>query len=219
MVKVELTADHLDDSINDAVRWFAAKKGVKKGVFIPLALEQMVYALDDDIDTVTDVVFPSPGFDIALAFFPFNLFDGMIPYDVFSASASGGGLYSSFVQALQHIEQAKRITGSEQDWRQEGRKLHLYPKSNVGNAYIEYKSTHVVIEQLNERDHDLVKRWALAETKEILGRIRSKYDTYPGAQGSVTLDGKDLLEEAKATKEALDEEIALSGYPMGFLVG
>ena len=75
------------------------------------------------------------------------------------------------------------------------------------------------IEILNERDHDLVKRFALAQAKEDLAIIRSKYDSYPGAQGTVTLNADRLFDMAQQEKEKLEEEISASGYPMGFILG
>jgi hypothetical protein len=218
-LKVELTDDHLKDAVEDARRWFAAKKGVKQRAMMLMNSSQSEYDLPDEVDAVTDVVFPVPAMDISLVFSPFTLLDDKVPYDVFAAPHSIG-LYSSFTQTLQYVEMAKRILGAEPDWRQEGRKLYVFPiPRGSAQMLIEFKSNHVTIDQLNERDHDLLKRWALAQAKEDLGRVRSKYDSFPTAQGNATLDGERLLEEARVAKELLEEEISLSAYPMGFMVG
>lgn len=219
-LKVELTDEHLNDAIEYARRWFSAKKGVQRTMLIPIYAGQTEYQLPDGVDTVEDVAFTTPAMDISLVFSPFTLLDDKVPYDVFAAPSSMG-LYSSYTQTLQYVEQAKRILGAEPDWRQEGRTLYVFPiPRNCSNVLINYKSDVITIEQLNERDHDLVKRWSLAQAKEDLGRIRSKYPSgFPGAQGTTELDGATLLSEAEATKEALDEEISLSGFPMGFMAG
>ena len=142
-----------------------------------------------------------------------------IPYDVY-ASAGALGLYSSFEQSLMYINTAKRLIGADLDWSQDDRKLYIYPgNKDSGTAVIFFKTNQFTIEQLGERDHDMLKRYALATAKQDLGRIRSKYDNYPTAQGSVNLDGSTLLEEARVEIEALEEEIALSGFPMGFMMG
>ena len=219
-LKVELTDDHLNDAIENARRWFSAKKGLKQRIILQMNTSQSDYDLPDIVDTVTDVVFSVPAMDISLVFSPFTLMDEKVPYDVFAAGGASGGLYSSYTQTLQYVEMAKRILGAELDWRQEGRKLHIFPNpKNSAGMMIEFKASHFTIEQLNERDHDLVKRWALAWAKLDLGRVRSKYDSFPTAQGNATLDGERLLEEGNAAMEILEEEIALSGFPMGFLVG
>lgn len=219
MVKVEITKEQLCDALDMAIRWFAAKKGVMRFLKLPINSGQTVYCLPDEVDTVIDVVFSVPPFDLSLIFSPFILEDDVVPYDVFAAPQSAG-LYSSFVQNLQYVEQAKRILGAEPDWRQEDRNLHLFPiPKDASMALVEYKTNCFTLENLSERDHDLVKRYALAWTKRIVGRIRSKYESYPGAQGTINLDGAELKEEAREELEALEEEIFSSGMPAHFIVG
>ncbi len=220
VVKVELAQEHLDACFDDAVRWFTAKKGMQKQGFIRLTPGQSVYPLPDDVDTICDVAFPASHFDYSFAFAPWLLPEQQIPASVFSAHGQSGGIYSNWTQALQYIDMAKKVLSAEADWRQEGRLLYLFAvKGLSGSIVIDYKTNSFTVEQLNERDHDLLKRYALAKAMMILGRIRSKYDGYPTAQGTVTLDGSQLLSDAQAMLEALETEIAGSGYPMGFLVG
>lgn len=219
LLKVELTEDHLCDEVDDARHWFSAKKGVKRQALITFEYGKVDYALPDEVDTVLDVAFPVSPLDLSLVFSPFVMIDEKVPYDVFAAPSSAG-IYSSFTQTLQYIEMAKRVLSAEADWRQEGRTLFVFPVPRTsGQVLIDYKSNVFTIEQLNERDHDILKRYALAKAKEDLGRIRSKYDSYPTAQGTTSLDGERLLEEAQRDIEALDEEIALSAFPIPFLVG
>ena len=219
VVKVQLTCEQLEDFVDDAQRWFSAKKGVKKRAVIPLQAGKQEYELDEQVDTVIDVNFPVPPLDLSLIFSPFILLDEKVPYDVFAAPSSAG-LYSSFVQAIQSVQMSKRILGAETDWRQEGRTLYIFPNPSASTAmFIEFKSNCFTIEQLNERDHDLVKRYSLAKAKEILGLIRSTYSQFPTAQGTVTLNGAALLEQAQREREQLEEEISLSGFPMGFMKG
>jgi hypothetical protein len=225
-IKVDLCVEHLIDSLNEAVHWFSAKKGLKKLAFMAIHSGQVEYSLDtdttadaEDIDTVLDVIPPSLRLDLSLIFAPTLFSDEEIPYDVFAA-ADTMGIYSSYTQSLQYIETAKRIIGADFEWRQEDRRLFTWPLvKDSGTAIIEYKARCLTVEQLNERDHDLVKRYALAWAKMILGRIRSKYDQWPTAIGTIGMDGLTLLEESRNEIEKLEEEIALSGYPMGFMMG
>lgn len=218
-LKVELTQDHLDDCIEDAKRWFVAKKGVTKFWQTPIPDGSTEFVLPNDVDTVTDIMFPVNRMDLSLVFSPFILIDEKVPYDVFAAPSSMG-LYSSFVQTLQYIETAKRVLSADTDWRQEGRKLYISPiPQNATNLLVEYKANTVTIEQLTERDHDLIKRFALARAKQIVGRVRSKYDSFPTAQGTALADGNTLIDEARMEMELLEEEIALSGFPMMPVVG
>jgi hypothetical protein len=216
LVKVELTKEALCDAIEEAKRWFAAKKGVTRVCKLPVQDGNTEYCLENDVDTVLDVVFAVPPFDISLIFSPFILQDDKVPYDVFAAPSSAG-LYSSFVQTLQYVQTAKRILGADADWRQEGRKLHIFPlPKNSSSILIEYKTSVFAINEVSERDHDLIKRFALAQAMMIVARIQSKYDSFPTAQGSATLNGLNLLDLARSDIEKLEEEISASGYPMMF---
>lgn len=226
LLKVELTADHLHDNIEDAKRWFAAKKGWKKFWTLPIAQNQNVYDLPDDADVVTDVIFSYNPLDLSILAFPYWLppENNQIPYSVFNVAGRSGGLYSNYTQILQSIEMAKRVLSAETDWRQEknaqGNTLMLFPNpTRSGLAIVEYTTHTINVLELSERDHHLMKRYALALAKLDLGRIRSKFDNYPTAQGTVTMDGAALLEEARTDFEKLEEELADSAMPMGFLVG
>jgi hypothetical protein len=115
---------------------------------------------------------------------------------------------------------AQRITGSEMEWWQQNRHLYVAPTpANSKKIIYVYKTSVFAIDQLSERDHNFIKKYALACAKRDLGRIRTKYDSFQGAQGGQTLDGDKLLDEAREAFEKLDEEIILAGYPMLFLTG
>lgn len=221
--KVELCEEHVTDAIEWAKRWFAAKKGTKE-LFTTQTLSGVVsYDLEEisdcRIDTVLDVAFGQTKLDLSLIFSPFTLLEEKIPYDVF-ASGGSGGLYSSYVQSLGYIEVAKRILSAELEWYQEGQQLFVAPVPSTSRGLIIFaKVNDVKLEQLSERDHDLVKRYALAKAREDIAFIRGKYGDFPGAQGSTTLNWDAILEHSRLDMEKLEEEIAASGYPMGFLTG
>ena len=86
-------------------------------------------------------------------------------------------------------------------------------------AIYEYKTSVFNIDQLPERDHYMLKRYALANAMVTLGLIRGKYGGFPGAQGDQSLNGDRLVDLGNERIEKLDEEIMLSGYPMGFTTG
>lgn len=218
-VQVELDDDHLTDAVEWARQWFSAKKGQILWQSMPFYSGQPQYVLADQMDTILDVVPQLPAMDISLVFSPFILQDEKVPYDVFAAPSSLG-IYGSYTQTLMYVEQAKRVLGADFNWRQEGRYLWVSPVPKASGFYaIQYKTNRFKVESLNERDHDLVKRYALAKAKNDLGRIRSKYNEYPGAQGPVTLDGERLMQEAAEEIKQLEIEIAASAYPIGFIHG
>ncbi len=94
----------------------------------------------------------------------------------------------------------------------------LHPVGTV-TAFVQYKSSNIgAIEQLPDRDHDLIKRWALARAKQDLGEIYSRYGSWPGAQGNVILNGPQLVAEAEKEMTALGEEIYNSAMPIPVLL-
>lgn len=220
--KVELCEEHVTDAVEQARRWFSAKKGQKKQVFVQVASSQVEYdidAIDSQIDTVLDVSFSQSKLDLSLIFSPFTLLEEKIPYDVFASGASGG-LYSSYVQSLQYIEMAKRILSAEFEWRQDQRTLRIAPIPADARSMIWDVKVHCVkIEDLNERDHDLVKRYALLKAREDLMWVLGKFGEFPGAQGSVSLNYSILQDQIQSELEKLEEEIFASAGPMGFLTG
>jgi hypothetical protein len=218
-IRVELDDAHLSDCVEFSKRWFCAKKGVKKILQVNVIAGQVDYQLPPEVDTVTDIAFPVPPMDISLIFSPFILVDDKVPYDVFAAP-SAVGVYSSFTQTLQYVEMAKRVLGAEPNWRQEGQTLYLLPIPKVNSgALVYYKSNDFTIDQLGERDHDLVKRYALMKAKKDLAQIRGKYSGYPAAQGTVELDADKMMSQANDEEAKLEEEIFDSGFPLGLLWG
>lgn len=231
LLKVELTEEHLRDCVSMGLRWFAAKKGYLKQYSQPITASITEYALPSDVDVVTEVVFPLSTYDLTPITSPWgwawpseNL--GMPLNGVYNGfgktGGDTGGVVSSFYQAMQYSETARRVLNGDLEWRQEDRTLYILPRneSNYYPAVIVYYTANAFnIMDLNQRDFDLVRRYALAKAKRDLGRIRSKYADYPTAQGSVGLDGATLIGEADAEEQQLEEEIGASAMPIGFLTG
>lgn len=219
LIKVEITKEQLEDCVEMGKRWFSAKKGLPRSTAFQVLDGLNEYDLPDDVDKVFDVVFSTNPLDLSLVFSPYLMQDEKVPYDVFAAPRAAG-VYSSLAQTIQYIETVKRILGADLDWRQEGRKLYIFPiPKNATSIRIEYKAKTFDAVELEERDHDLLKRYALAMAKKIVGRIRSKYDSFPTAQGTASLDGQALLDEASIEVDKLEEEISDSAGPMGFISG
>lgn len=68
--------------------------------------------------------------------------------------------------------------------------------ANIPYGLIDYKS-------LNPWAKNWVYQYTLALAKELLGLIRSKFKNFPIPGGELTLNGDDLIEQARADKESL----------------
>jgi hypothetical protein len=217
--KIEVCTDHVLDAVEQAVRWFVAKKGVVKLFSMQMTSSQVEYDLDCEIDRVIDVIPTTQKMDLSMIFSPFTLLEEKIPYDVF-ASGGSGGLYSSYVQALQYIETAKRILSADFEWYQINQKLFIAPPpANSRQMIVWAKVNFTQIESLTERDHEMLKRYALAKAMQDLAWIRGKYTDYPSAQGTLSMNWDRLLDWADTELEKLNEEIMDSAGPMGFMTG
>ena len=67
-----------------------------------------------------------------------------------------------------------------------------------------------------------IREYALAQCKMMLGEARSKYNSLPGAQGNVSMNGNDLKNEAQTAIEKLEREIETYGTgedPLTFVIG
>jgi hypothetical protein len=222
ILKVVLEKEHLEDAVEEAKRWFAGKKGVDKQHLIQLTGGQVEYPMPDDCDAVYDVSFSVSPLDISLIFAPHIFADEKIPYNTFAAPSSVG-LYSSLVQALQYVDMAKRVLNAEENFFYLAHRntIMLLPDTKGGSqkALVEYKSSCTTIQNLPERDHDMIKRFALAWAMHDLGMIFSRYDSMPTAQGQTRLNGPELLARADKMFEKLEQELADSAFPMPFITG
>ena len=64
-----------------------------------------------------------------------------------------------------------------------------------------------VYSRINSVGREWIMQYALALSKEILGRVRSKYSTVPIPNSEVTLDGPALISEAAAEKSDLIQRL------------
>jgi hypothetical protein len=221
-VTVELSDGAFANILTIAKRWFMAKKGFLIYRPVQIVDGQLEYPMKDDVQQVVDVVFQVPT-DVA-AFFTLGFFD-IIPYGPNTLMSTGSGLtdYSGFAQLLSFTEQRKRVFSVDPDWSydQQTRLLHITARGGTpsGVMLIQLKTNDFKPEDLSDKDDYLFTRYVKAKAKDVIGKIRSKYDQLPGAGGPVGLDGKDLVAEAKEEMEKLDIEIFASQGPDGILTG
>lgn len=115
------------------------------------------------------------------------------------------GMMGEFTIQKQYQETFRRMSSAEGSWMWSPENaIVLFPNPQ--------RSGNVIVHYLQRmKDWPEVHRWmqeyALAQAKEMLGRIRSKFQQLPGPSGGMTLDGDRLIEEARAEKEKLKEDL------------
>ena len=216
IVNIELTKEQYEVAFRRARMWFSSKKGFVGYRMINLVPNVTEYLMKEDVEQVLDVIYQVPA-DVA-AFFSLGFFD-LIPYGPQSIGniTANTASYSGFAQLLQYNEERKRVFSVTPDWfyNPQTRVLNcIFRDGNVNStAIVQVKVNSYEVEWLNGKDEDLFYRYLLAQCKEIVGRIRSKYDSLPSANGQVVLDGKTLLDEAKIEKEMCEKELFASQGP------
>jgi hypothetical protein len=219
----------LDDTQWDAIfartkRWFKAKKGVLDCATIPLNPGVFEYDFPPNACRIIDVLLPRRS-DIQ-SLLSLGFFD-IVPLNALNIGAvtSAFNSYSSYVQILQALETRRRIFSADPDWEVLCNKIHVIGGDGVcagemsGQMIVVFKKENWEIDELKDRDENLFFRYSLATAKYFLGAIRSKYKSYPSADGPIDTDGPELKEEYKQEIELLDEEIAESQMPMGVIIG
>lgn len=206
-----------------AKRWFQARKGAL-GYGLQSAAREVV--LPAEAESPLDVAFPGGGVGGLGCLATLGFFQDIVPADVMT-----GGLrvantlmsHGDYVQIRQKLEMANRLFGGDREWIwDEARRVLVLPgRVPSGLMLVIWKKARDAwsIEDLRDRDEDFIYRRCVIEAKRRLGRIRSKYDSYAAAGGTVQMDGQALLEEAREEEEKLNEEIADSQMPISIVIG
>lgn len=137
---------------------------------------------------------------------------GSLEYDFALMFFTNTGLFNNYnvgqyMLMQMYLKQISNVLGLKTSWDVVGGKyLHLNPVPDSNQAcVIEFRGldTNTIIPAYR----NWIQRYTLACSKEILGRVRSKYQTLPGPGGGSRLDGEALLAEAKEEKQLLLEEL------------
>jgi hypothetical protein len=135
---------------------------------------------------------------------------------------------------LQTLESAQRVLSADPAWEfyrddydkdNPIRILRLMPAPTLrasGTIVYLYRvdPRDIKLHMYTQRDLWLVREWALAEAKYMLGRIRGKYPGgLPAAGSDRQLDGSDLVQESFSDKERLEAKILDYGGPVMPVVG
>lgn len=219
VVKVELDDTAWAFIFKRAKRWYQSKKGV---LFTKLVAAQSSIPVPADAVDVVQVILPSSSESLG-CLATYGFFPDLVPADIFGPNGVTGSVFdaSAFVQMLERNEKILRILGADQGYAiaPDGHGVVLTVDSPSGAVLLVLTKKEWAVEELHGHDEEIFYRYCYALAKRALGRIRSKYGSYPSAGGTVEMDGGVLLEEAKEEVELLNEEIMLIQYPVSFITG
>jgi hypothetical protein len=218
VVKLEFDEQNLDFCVDQAMKVFedyAGREYFSYYVFdcVP---GKSIYEMPPDVGMVRNVFYKETG---TFAFQSTDL-NGAIPIEYFYP----GGAYASIQGGL--IDPVQPIWGRMGEWTLYKQYEQMYSRvsSNLGGwEYIggfntiklypvPYRVQKVIVHYMQKQKDwaevtQAIQEGALTYLKEILGRIRSKYQSVPGAGGSVALDGQQLLQEAREDRQKWFEDL------------
>jgi len=234
-VCVELTEEHFQLAVDNALQEFRRRADnayTMKYFIMPFQKNQDLYYLNDPVvgtDKVVDVIKIWRVSGLGLV-----------------AQGENGIYGQSFLQQLYapgvvdltsiylmnaYAEQFSQIFAGEIGfrWNEATRRLQLLRRlGHDEKILVESSAERTEQEILVDRyAQQWIQGWAVSEAKMILGHIRSKFATLPGAGGGVQLNGSELLQSAFEDQQELlrqinDFEVGNGGGEFGqysFVVG
>jgi hypothetical protein len=219
---VELNDDHFNIAIDNAIEELRRRvDNVYKRTYIKLQVQpgQQIYYLNDPVlgtNKIVDVIKVMRTSQWGLTS---TAEGGLYAQSILRDFFQPGGQIDLVSVHLVHqmSETFSQLFSSDFDFSYDEytRELKLYKRV--------FKQEYVLIEASAEKTEQeiLVDRWttqwvqgwALSECREMLGMIRSKFGSLPGAGGGISLNGSELLQQANEEKTELLRQI--SDYEVG----
>lgn len=211
LITVELTDDMLNDSINDSVEIFTKYCSQERdylAVNLSGYVESSGVLLPDNVTGVFGLDDNSVGLAGSDINRLFSIPNAMLNAGMLVVPYPGQGWgWLNYHLAISHLDLVKRMLGGGFDFIYNPRTklLKLIPdpqKENLTGWII--MSVTVIRDDVYQYGEEWVKKYALALSKETLGRVRTKYN---GVQllGGGTLDTNVLQEGLNEKKELLDD--------------
>jgi len=224
---VELKEEQFSIAIDNALDTYRQLcDGAYKMAYLlfPLIADQQLYYLNSAVDQTDHIV--SIGKIHRLNILGANslTWDSNIYFQTFLNQYYSAGHTDILSIHLVHSlsEEFQRLFAGDMPfiWDEARRELFIERRISRGEKVI----LEVMLERseqellLDRYCKQFLQNWALAETKEMLGLIRSKYSSgTPGASGPINLNGELLISEARQDMTELREQ--LLAYEFGGLVG
>lgn len=229
MTDVELDFEHYDLAISMATDRYRQRSDgsmQEKDIFIQLQPEQTVYTLPSNVQSIWRVHRRGVGVSIGGDGVNFDPFEASFANFYLMQGSQTGGLATWEIFG-EYKETLGRIFASEINfnWNVDSHELTIINKPKGQETVMVTVYVQKTIDDLitNPYSGPWIRDYSLAQCKFMLGQARSKFSGgFGGPQGSVTLNGAELKQEAQAEMERLENEIlkfttSSRGYP--FIIG
>jgi hypothetical protein len=218
VVTVELDMQQLDAAVDLALQIYeewAPMEFFRYYVFATVP-GKSIYKMPPDVGYIRNVYYKTTS---TFAFQSSDL-GGAIPIEYFYPGGSYNSIQGGLIDPIQPIwgrmgewvlykqyeQMYSRTSSALGGWEFLGGlgSIKLYP--------VPYRIQPVMVHYLQKNKDwgevsQAIQEGALTYAKEILGRIRSKYQNVPGAGGSVAMDGQSLIQEAREDRQKWFEDL------------
>lgn len=203
-VRVELADSQIDTNLYDAIQLFREYSTGRGNTRSFMALDLQIGVQDYQLpDYVMQLGYDKTSQSVSA--WVLAQLSGYAASDVLSLKSFD---MVSFYMLQQWIHYLKYITISKFRlfFNTNTKMLHVVPKPDdeYTKLFIEVFHQGTTDELLNER---FVREYTLALCKIELGEIRSKFQSLPGFNNSVSLNGETLKTEGQAEKEKLEDDL------------
>jgi len=227
LVDVELDKEHYDMAIDKAIAKYRQRssRAVEESfMLLNLSPGNSAYTLPDEVIDVK-VVYRSSAGGIGTTSTSFEPFEAAYLNMYMLNAARGQGL-ATFELYMGQRELLGRMFGAHVTftWSTTSKQINLHRNIKGDEQVLLHTYNYRPDESLLQDTSSApwLKDYATAAAKMILGQARSKFAQLAGPQGGVTLNGNDLITQAQAEMEKLEEDLktyAEGGTPLGFIFG
>lgn len=229
-VEVEITDGQLEIAIDNAVANYRAwSSASKEEAFLHMKLypSESSYVLPTEVEIVRRIYRRGNGVvsGNSSTVDPFSLAYSNA-YLLSAVRGSTGGGLLTYDLYHQFDETVARLFGREIifQWNPVNKKLIL-DRDIRGEEEVllhVYQNTPEPMLFQQQMSYPWLRDWALSEAMMMLGRNRSKFATLPGPQGTFSMDGSELRQEAAAMQEQLKQRLRNyedGSTPLAFIIG
>ena len=209
-IEIHLEADDFDVAFDEALHQYRAnsQNSVKFGwVFLSLEPGKQIYQLPEWVRGVREVYRQRAGLSTNML----EPFSYAFIQNMMGQTASANGDLVMYEVVAQYQELVARMFGGFIPYTYDRMRKQIYINSyprTVESIGLEVSATRSIDDLLN---HSTSFRWLRSYTEAvlrgILGEKYSRFGSLPGAQGATTLNGTQLIADAKEMKKDLLEQL------------
>lgn len=217
---VELTEEHFEDAVFEAELWVMTHLGFSRDHEFFVNTGSDGYEMPSDCIAVYHVALPEPESAID-AIVGLEGFEASMFSRLWRGSTRGLASNNEIMQIMQQRETFNRTIGVDPTWfwDREKRRLFIRPGRWAGKAVASYASSRFSYDRMTLAQRHILRRYAVAVGKLILGQIRSKFSEIPASGQRITMNGSELTSSAESELIALDDKMRSLRPPISFMMG